>query len=262
LIAQEETLSTNPLTDGSVTAATAEGIATVSFFHPKSNSLPGALLGRLAAAIAGAGSDPAARVIILRSEGTGPFCGGASFDELRAIETNDDGLRFFSGFAAVILAMIRAPKFVLARVHGKAAGGGVGLIAAADWAIGTVASAVKLSELAVGIGPFVVGPVIEKKIGLGPFAAMSVDADWRSARWAAERGLFAELRDSTDAMDQALAQRAQWLAAANPAAMAQLKKVFWAGTEGWDQLLAARAGISGGLVLTPAARAAIAKGAR
>ena len=255
----EARLSSNPLTEGTVTAATAGGIATITFGHPKSNSLPGALLGKLADAVATAGRDPEARVIVLRSEGTGPFCGGASFDELKTIADPQSGQRFFSGFAKVILAMIRAPKFVLARVHGKAAGGGVGLIAASDWAIGTTSSSVKLSELAVGIGPFVVGPVIEKKIGLGAFAAMSVDADWRTARWAADHGLLADLRDTVEAMDQELTQRAQWLAGCNPTAMAQLKQVFWAGTEGWDLLLATRAATSGSLVLTDAAKAAIAR---
>lgn len=252
-------MSANPVTDGTVTSAIDQGIASIRFGHPKSNSLPSALLTTLAETIAAAGRDPAARVIVLRSEGTGPFCAGASFDELKVIEDAAAGQRFFSGFAKVILAMIRAPKFVLARVHGKAAGGGVGLIAAADWAIATTACSLKLSELAVGIGPFVVGPVIERKIGLGAFAAMSVDADWRSAQWGAHHGLYAEVRDTVDGMDEALAARAAWLAGCNVAAMSQLKAVFWEGTEGWDALLAKRAGISGSLVLTDAARAAIAK---
>lgn len=252
-------MSTTPLTDGTVSCSTQGGIATISFGHPKSNSLPGLLLGRLADTIATAGRDAEARVIVLRSEGSGPFCAGASFDELKAIDNPVAGQRFFMGFANVILAMIRAPKFVLARVQGKAAGGGVGVIAAADWAIATASCSVKLSELAVGIGPFVVGPVIEKKIGLGGYAAMSVDAEWRSAQWGAEQGLYAEVRESVEAMDQALNQRAQWLTGCHPAAMAQLKQVFWSGTERWDELLAARAAMSGSLVLTDAAKAAIAK---
>ena len=252
-------MSVDPIHDGRVAVETKDGIATISFGHPKSNSLPGAILSKLAATIEAAGRDSAVKVIVLRSDGTGAFCAGASFDELRAITEPAAGQKFFSGFAGVILAMIRAPKFVLVRVHGKTAGGGVGVIAAADWSIAAEGAAVKLSELAVGIGPFVVGPVIEKKIGLGAFAAMSVDADWRSAKWAAEHSLYAEVAESVQAMDEALAKRAQWLAGCNPAAMAQLKKVFWEGTEGWDQLLAARAGTSGSLVLTDAARAAIAK---
>lgn len=253
----------SPLTDGTVTRSTADGIATISFGHPKSNSLPGALLSKLTETITEAGADPAARVIVLKSDGSGPFCAGASFDELKAITDPSDGQRFFSGFAKVILAMIRAPKFVLARVHGKAAGGGVGVIAAADWSIATKTSSLKLSELAVGIGPFVVGPVIERKIGLGHYAALSVDADWRSADWGATVGLFADVRDTVEAMDQALDQRARWLAGCNPAAMTQLKHVFWTGTEQWDTLLASRALMSGTLVLTPEAKAAIAKaGAR
>ncbi len=250
-------MSEDPIHNGQVTSHAADGIATITFGHPKSNSLPGAILSRLADAVTEAGRDPEARVIVLKSTGTGPFCAGASFDELRSITTPEQGQRFFSGFAKVILAMTRCPKFVLVRAHGKAAGGGVGVIAAADWAIGTAGSAVKLSELAVGIGPFVVGPVIEKKIGLGAFAAMSVDADWRTADWALTHGLYAEVAANVEAMDDALGQRARWLAARSPAAMAELKKVFWAGTERWDELLSTRAGISGSLVLTDAARLAI-----
>ncbi|MGE0440141.1 MAG: enoyl-CoA hydratase/isomerase family protein [Gemmatimonadales bacterium] len=251
-------MSIDPRQDGLVERTTAAGVATITFGHPKSNSLPGALLARLATAVTDAGRDPAARVIVLRSSGTGPFCAGASFDELRAIANPDQGREFFSGFARVILAMIRAPKFVLARVHGKTAGGGVGVVAAADWAIASSGAAAKLSELAVGIGPFVVGPVIERKIGLGAYAAMSVDADWRSAEWGAAHGLYAAVADTVEAMDETLDRRAQWLAGCNPAAMKQLKQVFWAGTDGWDQLLAERAAMSGTLVLSEETRAAIA----
>jgi methylglutaconyl-CoA hydratase len=242
---------------GNVTRDSREGVTTVTFGHPKSNSLPGALLDRLAQAIAAAGHDPATRVIVLASEGTGPFCGGASFDELKAVSDPESGRRLFSGFARVILAMIRAPQFVVARVQGKAAGGGVGLIAASDYAIATRAAAVKLSELAVGIGPFVVGPAIERKVGLGGYAAMAVDADWRPAEWAAQHGLYAEVCDNVPALDQALAARASWLAARNPEAMRALKQVFWSGTDTWDQLLAERAATSGRLVLGAAAQEAI-----
>jgi methylglutaconyl-CoA hydratase len=250
---------TGPTIDpGHVHSTVAQGVATVTFGHPRSNSLPGALLTRLANTITSVGKDPDARVVVLRSDGAGAFCAGASFDELKVISNLDEGRQFFSGFAKVILAMIRCPKFVIARVHGKSAGGGVGLIAAADYAVGTSEAAVKLSELAVGIGPFVVGPVIERKIGLGAYAAMSVDADWRSAAWAAGQGLFAEIRENVTAVDQLIATRAAWLAGRNPAAMAQLKQVFWHGTEQWDALLADRAAMSGSLILTPAARAAVA----
>jgi enoyl-CoA hydratase/carnithine racemase len=240
-----------------VTSTHRDGVTTIEFGHPKSNSLPSRILDQLADAITAAGRDERCRVIVLRGEGTRAFCAGASFDELRAVADPAAGQRFFSGFARVILAMIRAPQFVVARVHGKAAGGGVGLIAAADYAIATSGAAVKLSELAVGIGPFVVGPVIERKVGLGAFAALSVDADWRSAGWAAEQGLYAVVTEDVAQLDRAVAGRAAWLAAANAEAMRELKRVFWQGTEAWDALLAERAAISGRLVLTPAARAAI-----
>lgn len=243
--------------DGYVRTEIADGIGRIEFFHPKSNALPSAILRDLAAAVTAVGADPSARVIVLQSGGTGPFCAGASFDELTAISSSEQGQEFFSGFARVILAMIRAPKFVISRVHGKAAGGAVGLIAASDFSMAVSKASAKLSELAVGIGPFVVGPVIEKKIGLAAFGAMSVDADWRDAAWGERHGLYAKLFDDVAAMDDAVTALATTLAASNPEAMAMLKRVFWTGTEQWDTLLAERAAMSGTLVLSAFTRNAI-----
>ena len=243
--------------EGDVTFAVDDGVGTIEFSHPKGNSMPGALLRRLAVGVETLGANPAARVIVLGSAGTGPFCAGASFDELVNIENEQEGQDFFLGFAHVILAMIRAPKFVLVRVHGRAAGGGVGIAAAGDYCFAVKNASVKLSELSVGIGPFVVGPVIERRIGRGPFAAMSVDTDWRDAAWSERHGLFARVFDDADSMDSALALLAGALAASNPAAMAAMKRAFWEGTEDWESMLAARARVSGLLVLSDYTRAAI-----
>jgi methylglutaconyl-CoA hydratase len=244
---------------GDVTVTIADGIGTIRFGHPKGNSLPGVLLRRLAEAITWVGMDPAARVIVLRSEGSGPFCAGASYDELVSIGNVAQGEEFFSGFAKVILAMVRAPKFVLVRVQGRTAGGGVGIAAAGDYAFAVKSASAKLSELAVGIGPFVVGPVIERRIGQGPYAAMSVDADWRDAAWGERHGLYARVFDDVADMDAGLNALAGTLAASNPEAMAEMKRVFWTGTEQWETLLAERARISGKLVLSEFTRAAMAK---
>ncbi|HUG27648.1 MAG TPA: enoyl-CoA hydratase/isomerase family protein [Gemmatimonadales bacterium] len=242
---------------GTVSVTVADGIGTITFHHPKSNSLPGALLARLAESVATLGQNPEARVILLRSEGKA-FCGGASFDELKGIQTAEQGQQFFSGFMTLILAMVRAPKFVVTRVHGKAVGGGVGVVAASDYAIATEGAAVKLSELAVGIGPFVVGPVIEKRTGLGAFSAMAVDADWRDAEWAERHGLYASVVPDAAALDASVAALCGRLSASNPDAMARLKRVFWEGTEHWPVLLAERAAASGTLVLSDFAKRAIA----
>jgi methylglutaconyl-CoA hydratase len=244
---------------GDVTVTLADGIGTIRFSHPKGNSLPGALLRRLAEAVAWVGRDPAAKVIVLRSEGSGPFCAGASFDELVSIADPAEGEEFFSGFARVILAMIRAPKFVLVRVHGRTAGGGVGIAAAGDYTFAVRSASAKLSELAVGIGPFVVGPVIERRIGGGPYAAMAVDVDWRDGDWCERHALYARVFDDIASMDAAINALAGTLAASNPDAMLAMKQVFWAGTEKWDDLLAERARMSGSLVLSEFTRAAIAK---
>jgi methylglutaconyl-CoA hydratase len=237
-----------------------DGIAHIEFFHPASNSLPGHILHKLAETITIAGNDESIKVIVLRSAGEKAFCAGASFDELIAIANKEDGLRFFSGFAHVINAMRLCPKFIIGRIHGKAVGGGVGLASATDYAIAVKDAAVKLSELAVGIGPFVVGPAVERKTGLAGFAQLAINAsEWQSASWAQTCGLYTEVHDTNEAMDNAIHALALRLASSSPEAMAEIKKVLWKGTEHWDTLLIERAGISGRLVLSEFTRNAINK---
>ena len=243
---------------GTVNVTAAEGVATVRFSHPKGNSLPAALLARLADEIRKLGTRDEVHVVVLRSSDAGPFCAGASFDELKAIRDSAAGKEFFMGFARVILAMTRCPKLIIARVHGKTVGGGVGLVAASDYAMAVELASLRLSELAVGIGPFVVGPAIERKIGLGGFSAMAIDTDWRTARWAEEFGLYSRIFDSINALDSALDLFARKLARTNPEAMARMKSVFWQGTEHWERLLEERAEMSGALVTSEYTRSAIA----
>jgi methylglutaconyl-CoA hydratase len=246
-----------PAVAGFVRTSAADGIGTVSFFHPKGNSLPGSLLRELAEGVDRLAFDKSVHVIVLRSEGTGPFCAGASFDEFSSIQDAEAGRQFFMGFARLILAMRRCPKFIIVRVHGKVAGGGVGIVAAADYSLAMVSAAVRLSELAVGIGPFIVGPVIERRIGSGPFAAMAVDTEWRDAHWAERHGLYSQLCDVQTELDAHLEALARTLARSNPEAMAEMKRAFWAGTEHWDELLPERAKMSGRLVLSDHTRKAI-----
>ena len=179
--------------EGYVKSETHNGVTTIEFFHPQSNSLPGKILEELAKEIHFAGTHAETKVIVLKSDGEKAFCAGASFDELLQIKTEAEGLQFFSGFAHVINAMRKCPKLIIVRIQGKCVGGGVGLAAAADYAIATEKADIKLSELAIGIGPFVVGPAVERKIGVAAFSALSIDATmWRNSEWAKKKGLFAE----------------------------------------------------------------------
>ena len=241
-----------------VQVSVSDAIATVTFGGTKGNSLPGALLRELATTIETTAARGDVNVIVLRSEGDGPFCAGASFDELKSITDETTGKQFFLGFAGVILAMTRAPKPVIVRIQGKTVGGGVGVAAAADYAIAARGASIRLSELAVGIGPFVVGPVIEHKIGRGPYSALALDADWRDAEWAERHGLFASVKESTKELDDAVAALAQKLAKSNPEAVARIKRTVWANTDHWPQLLDERAATSGKLVLSQFTRDAIA----
>jgi methylglutaconyl-CoA hydratase len=236
------------------------GITTVEFFHPQSNSLPAKILDELAQLIHRAGNDDDTKVIVLRSGGDKTFCAGASFDELVAIQNAEQGFQFFSGFANVLNAIRLAPKFVIGRIQGKCVGGGVGLAAAVDYAIATEHAEIKLSELAVGIGPFVVGPAVERKIGTSSFSQLAIDATlWRNAEWAKRKGLFAEIHATIEGMDESIHRLSHHLAHSNPAAMAEMKKIFWKGTEHWDKFLYERAAISGKLVLSHFTKQAIEK---
>ena len=249
----------NTLTAGRVgTATDAHGIATITFFHPAHNSLPGALLAELAATITAVGQAESTKVIVLKSEGERTFCAGASFDELLAIEDEAQGQQFFAGFANVINACRTCPRIIVGRVQGKAIGGGVGVAAATDYCLATTQAAVKLSELVVGIGPFVVGPAVAHKIGRAAYAQLALDAaEFRSAAWAEARGLYAQCFDSIAELDAAVQTLAARLAGYNPEALAALKQVLWEGTAHWDTLLAERAAVSGRLVLSEFTRQAI-----
>jgi methylglutaconyl-CoA hydratase len=236
------------------------GLATIEFFHPLSNSLPAAILEELAHEIHAEGLNPQTKVILLRSGGDKAFCAGASFDEIAALTTEEEGLKFFSSFAHVINAMRKAPKFIIARVHGKCIGGGVGIAAAADYAIATESAEVKLSELTIGIAPFVVGPAIERKMGLSAFSQLAIDGGkWRVADWARRKGLFAEVHETVEGMDGSIDSLVTSLLHSSMDAMRELKKNLWHGTENWDQLLKERAAISGRLILTDYAKEQIRK---
>ena len=241
-----------------VAEITTQGIGLVTFGHPMSNSLPGHILQTLADTITEIAQDDRCKVLILQSQGNKAFCAGASFDELIAIEDLQTGLDFFSGFAKVINACRKAPKLIIGRVQGRAVGGGVGLASATDYCFATDRAEVKLSELAVGIGPFVVGPAVERKIGRSAISELAINAtEWRSAQWAKDKGLYTEIFSDESQMDAAIQKLSTQLAASNPEAMLALKQIFWEGTEHWDQLLLDRAAISGRLVLSDFTKAAI-----
>ena len=246
--------------NGYVSTETHKGITTIEFFHPQSNSLPHRILIELANEIHDAGADKETKVIILRSGGEKAFCAGASFDELTKINSEKKGFEFFSGFANVINAMRKCPKFIIGRIHGKCVGGGVGLAAAVDYAIAAEGAEIKLSELAIGIGPFVVGPAVERKLGISSFSQLAIDATlWRNADWARRKGLYSELHSSIENMDESIQRLSHQLSHSSPEAMAEMKKIFWHGTEHWDQLLSQRAEISGRLVLSNFTKEAIGK---
>ncbi len=238
------------MSEGYVKTNLNEKIAEITFFHPKSNSLPGYLLDDLTTAINEISKAGEANVIILRSEGKGAFCAGASFDELLSIKDFETGKKFFAGFANVINAMRKANQFVIARVHGKIVGGGVGLTSASDYAIAHKDAAIRLSELTLSIGPFVIGPAVARKIGTAAYQNLTIDSEWRSAQWGLQTGLYSKVAETIDELDEQVYSLAEKLAKLNPETITDMKKCFWEGTDHWDELLNKRAEISGKLILT------------
>lgn len=250
---------TTLIKEGTVETQIEHSVATITFAHPSSNALPAKQLKALSEAIDTAGRDADVKVLVIKSGGERAFCAGASFDELLAIEDLEGGKAFFRGFARVINSMCTCPKFIIVRLQGKAVGGGVGIAAAADYCIATQHASVKLSELAIGIGPFVIGPAVERKIGKAAFIQLAIAAtEWQTASWARDKGLYQDVFPTTERMDAYVAYLAQQLATYSSEAMAKMKAVLWEGTDDWDKLLEERAKISGQLVLSDFTSAAIA----
>ena len=244
--------------NGSLSTTIENSIATVEFGHPASNSFPRSLLDLLTSEINTLSKNDEVNVIVLKSKGTAAFCAGASFDELLAVSNQQEGLEFFSGFAHLINAMRRCSKLIIGRIHGKAVGGGVGIVAACDYVFATGSASIKLSELAIGIGPFVIEPAVSRKIGKTAMTEITLDAqEWKSAVWAQEKGLYVEVFETAEFLDNAIADFASKLASYNPDALFEMKKVIWEGTENWDSLLLERAAITGQLVLSDFTRNAL-----
>lgn len=244
---------------GSISLSIEATIATVEFGHPASNSFPSSLLKELTTTIETLGHNPEVGVVVLKSQGTATFCAGASFDELLAVTTEAEGKTFFSGFANLINAMRKCPKIIVGRVQGKTVGGGVGIAAACDYVLATHEASVKLSELSIGIGPFVIEPAVSRKIGKTALAELALTAqEWKSAAWAQEKGLYAKTFESIEKLDKAATELAQVLSSYNPEALAEMKKVLWEGTDHWESLLVERAAITGILVLSDSTKKALA----
>lgn len=246
--------------EGYVKTEIKEKAAYVEFFHPAHNSMPGYLLQQIKEAVDDLSHNSDIKIIVLQSGGDRSFCAGASFTELASIKNLVEGKNFFMGFANVINSIRKSNKLVIGRIQGKAVGGGVGLAAACDYVLATRFASVRLSELAVGIGPFVIGPAVERKIGTSAFAQMSLTPQiWQSADWAQVKGLYHEILKDAVALDARLEEMIKELSLSHEEALLQLKKVFWQGTEHWDILLPERAAISGELILKPISQAIIHK---
>jgi methylglutaconyl-CoA hydratase len=248
----------NHIEKGKIESKIESKIATVTFTHPASNSFPSELLAQLTSEITNLGQNPSVLIIVLQSQGNGVFCAGASFAELQEIENQEQGTRFFSGFAHLINAMRKCPKIIIGRIQGKAVGGGVGIIAACDYALASAEAAIKLSELTIGIGPFVIEPALSRKIGKTAFAQLSLEAHhWKTVAWANEKGLYNNTFATIQALDEALLEISCQLASYNPEALIEMKKLFWENTQDWEQLLIERAKISGKLILSDYSKQAL-----
>ncbi len=245
---------------GSLFVQTTNGIATVEFYHPAGNSLPSDLLARITSTFNELSDDNKVKVIILKSEKDRTFCSGASLEELLAINNPTDGIAFFSGFGKLVNAMRKCTKPIIGRIQGKVVGGGVGIAAACDYVMATEHAAIKLSEISIGIGPFVVEPVIRWKMGVAAVGELALDpTHWKTPYWAQEKGLYAKVFETLKELDEEVHVFAEKLAAYSPEAVQHLKRILWEGAEHFDTLLYERATICGNLVLSETTKKALAK---
>ena len=234
------------------------GIATISFFHPEQNSLPTIVLRSLIKTINLLSNDSGILVIILKSDGRGTFCAGANFTEMLEINDSISGYKYFNGFADLINTMRLCPKLIIVRVQGKSVGGGVGLLAAGDYCMATKDAAIKLSDFNIGIGPFVIEPAIERKIGRSNMAQLTIDAtSFYSPAWALDKSLYNAVYDDIKSLDIAVQDFAVKISNFNPIAVTKMKEIFWKGTEDWGLLLSERAYLSGKFVLSPYTKKAL-----
>ena len=245
---------TNQNPNGELFTTIENAVAILEFGHPASNSFPSDLLDCLTNELHSLSNNNEVLVIVLKSSGSGAFCAGASFDELKAVSNQEEATKFFSGFANVLNAMRTCSKIIIGRIHGKAVGGGVGIAAACDYALATNQSDIKLSELAIGIGPFVIEPAVSRKMGKTAMSEMTLETQWKTANWAHQKGLYAKVFETTTELDSEITAFANKLASYNPEALAEIKKVFWEGTENWETVLYERAKISGRLLLSDFSR--------
>jgi len=235
-------------------------IAIVEFYHPAGNSLPTDLLNRLIKSFNELSNNNNVNVIILKSEKDKIFCAGASLDELLAIDNPKDGVAFFSGFGKLVNAIRKCKKPIIGRIQGKVVGGGVGIASACDYAMATEQASIKLSEISIGIGPFVVEPAIRRKMGIGAVSELSLNpAMWQNAYWAKDKGLYARVFENVKDLDKEIQILSEQLASYSPEAVQHLKRVLWEGTESWDTLLTERANICGNLVLSETTKKALQK---
>lgn len=248
------------MTQGTIYTNITNKVATITFFHPASNSLPGDLLNHLTETFNRLDTNLDVNIIVLKSDGKKAFCAGASFNELLEVNTMEQGKKFFLGFANLLNSMRKCSKLIIGRAQGKTVGGGVGILAATDYCFATEAASIKLSELSIGIGAFVIAPALERKIGVSALSELSIDAiNWKTAYWAKEKGLFARIFENTKEMDQSIDILASKLASYNPEALKEWKKILWKNTDHWDALLKENAEISGKLVLSDFTKKALEK---
>lgn len=237
--------------NGSLHSRISKGIATIEFGHPKANSLTSALLEGLMQEFNSLSENDKVSLILLKSKGEGAFCAGASFDELLQIDNLTDATHFFNGFANVFLAMRNCKKPIVGQIQGKATGGGVGLIAACDYTLATENAWIRLPELAIGIAPFVIAPVLIRKIGTTALNEMYMTPNlWKESHWAQRYNLYTQVLKNIKELNEQTAHFTENLAKINSNVLAEMKQITWKNTENWSEELHKNATLSAKFLLS------------
>ncbi|WP_426663372.1 enoyl-CoA hydratase-related protein [Rhodanobacter aciditrophus] len=200
------------------------GVRTLAMHRPEvHNAFDDALIAELTIAVEAAGRDPAVRALVLTGSGAS-FSAGADLNWMRGMATAseqenlDDSLRL----ARLMRSLQFCPKPTLARVNGAAYGGGVGLVACCDIAIGAAGAKFGLTEVKLGLVPAVISPYVVAAIGLRQARKLFLTGEVFDAAEAQRIGLLHQVV-APDALDEATAFALNLLAKAGPEAQREAK---------------------------------------
>ncbi len=204
------------------------GVCTLTLNRPDiHNAFDDSLIAAITTAFTELGTDPTVRVVILAGAGKS-FSAGADLGWMKRMASygRDDNYADALALAEMVHAIAACPKPVIARVHGAAFGGGVGLVAACDMAVGGPRASFCLSEVKLGLIPAAISPYVIEAIGTRAARRYFLTAERFDAAEALRLGLLHSLVDDEAALDTTISGLVDALLTGGPHALAAAKRLI------------------------------------